>query len=219
MRKKQETLVLFPETVTITRKFSDAQFGTLMRAAFSYRFSGEVYSGDDSAVDVAFQAIAGQIDRYQEFCRKQANNAKGSEGQPSAANERQTQPQESESAPSDPPYPYPCPSPYPYPIQESKADKPPTHPRFSPPSVKDVAVYCQEKGFMIDPERFVDYYSSVGWKVGRNPMKDWKAAVRTWVRKASPLPATPESKNCGYVLASQEDPWETAVKQQGANYV
>ncbi|MBQ6670217.1 MAG: hypothetical protein IJM80_01140, partial [Firmicutes bacterium] len=37
-------------------------------------------------------------------------------------------------------------------------------------------------GYSIDPERFIDYYDANGWKVGRNPMKDWKAAVRTWVR-------------------------------------
>lgn len=68
-RPKQETLTLFPEIVSITRKFSDAQFGALMRAAFAYRFGGETYSGDDPAVDVAFQTVAGQIDRYIEICK------------------------------------------------------------------------------------------------------------------------------------------------------
>ena len=114
-RKKQETLVLFPEVATITRKFSDAQFGVLMRAVFSYRFDGEVYSGDDAAVDVAFQSIVGQVERYREFCQKQSNNAKGGEVQPSTANDSQTQPRENEGVPSDLPYPYPCPSPYPSP--------------------------------------------------------------------------------------------------------
>ena len=84
-RKKQETLVLFPEVMAITRKFSDEQFGILMRAAFSYRFAGEVYSGDDVAVDVAFQAVASQIDRYQEFCNTLSNNAKCSNGKQSTA--------------------------------------------------------------------------------------------------------------------------------------
>ena len=63
-RKKQETLVLFPELVSITRKFTDEQFGILMRAAFSYRFTGEVYGGEDMAIEVAFQTVANQIDRY-----------------------------------------------------------------------------------------------------------------------------------------------------------
>ena len=70
--------------------------------------------------------------------------------------------------------------------KESVADKPPTRHRFSPPSVEDVREYCKEKGYNVDPERFVDYYISNGWKVGRNPMKDWKAAVRSWERKEKP---------------------------------
>lgn len=104
-------------------------------------------------------------------------------------------------------------------IRESKADKPPTRQRFSPPSVEDVATYCHEKGYTIDPGRFVDYYASVGWKVGKNPMRDWKAAVRAWARKDNPKPATPELKNCGYVLAPSEDPFEVAMRQREAGYV
>ena len=65
-------------------------------------------------------------------------------------------------------------------------DKPPTRHQFSPPSVDDVRAYCAEKDYHVDPERFVDYYTSNGWKVGRNPMKDWKAALRSWERKEKP---------------------------------
>lgn len=54
--------------------------------------------------------------------------------------------------------------------------------RFIPPTVDEVAVYCQERGNGLDPETFVDFYASKGWMVGKNPMKDWKAAVRTWER-------------------------------------
>ena len=67
-------------------------------------------------------------------------------------------------------------------LEESDADKPPRT-RFKPPTVEDVREYCSEKGYHVDAERFVDFYTSNGWKVGRNPMKDWKAAVRTWEKK------------------------------------
>ena len=63
------------------------------------------------------------------------------------------------------------------------ADKPPSRHRFSPPTVDDVREYCTENGFHVDADRFVDFYTSNGWKVGRNPMKDWKSAVRSWNRK------------------------------------
>ena len=65
-------------------------------------------------------------------------------------------------------------------IEISAAQKKPT--RFTPPSVEDVSQYCKERGNNVNAERFVDYYTANGWKVGKNPMKDWKAAVRTWER-------------------------------------
>lgn len=52
--------------------------------------------------------------------------------------------------------------------------------RFAPPSLEEVQAYCQERNNSVDPQRFLDHYESNGWMVGRNKMKDWKAAVRTW---------------------------------------
>lgn len=54
--------------------------------------------------------------------------------------------------------------------------------RFIKPSVNDIADYCNNNNYNIDAERFYDYYESKGWKVGKAPMKDWKAAVRMWNR-------------------------------------
>ena len=59
--------------------------------------------------------------------------------------------------------------------------------RFVKPTLDEVANYIQErKSFkIVDAARFYDYYSSNGWKVGKNPMKDWKAAVRTWEKNST----------------------------------
>lgn len=95
---------------------------------------------------------------------------------------------------------------------QTVAGKPRTNKKFTIPSVRDVEGYCRENGYAVDAERFVDYYSAVGWKVGKNPMRDWQAAVRTWVRKDSPAPAAPQDDHCGYVLAPLEDPWEVAMR-------
>lgn len=54
--------------------------------------------------------------------------------------------------------------------------------RFTPPTLDEVKEYCSERKNNIDAQRFIDYYTANGWKVGRNSMKDWKAAVRTWER-------------------------------------
>lgn len=51
---------------------------------------------------------------------------------------------------------------------------------FVPPTVEMVEEYCKERGNVIDPEMFVAYYDSIGWVRGKYPMKDWKAAVRSW---------------------------------------
>lgn len=51
---------------------------------------------------------------------------------------------------------------------------------FSPPTLQDIREYCIERNNTVDPETFFDFYESKGWMVGKNKMKDWKAAVRTW---------------------------------------
>ena len=99
--------------------------------------------------------------------------------------------------------------------EPAQSAKPPARTRFSPPSVQEIEDYCTEKGFLLDAERFVDYYASIGWRVGKNPMKDWRAAVRTWVKKDTPKP---EPENCGYVLAPAEDPFEVAMRKREAGY-
>ena len=54
--------------------------------------------------------------------------------------------------------------------------------RFKKPTLEEIKQYCDEKHCAIDTQRFYDYYESNGWKVGKNPMKDWKATVRNWAR-------------------------------------
>ena len=57
--------------------------------------------------------------------------------------------------------------------------------RFIPPTLEDIKAYCEEKGYKLDYDRFIDYYTSNGWMVGKNKMKDWRACVRNWARKDS----------------------------------
>jgi len=78
--------------------------------------------------------------------------------------------------------------------------------RFIKPSVEEIAQYCKQRGNGIDPQAFWDFYESNGWKVGRNPMKDWKAAVRTWERRpqygnGQPAPKRKPKSNLPYLDA------------------
>ena len=76
-------------------------------------------------------------------------------------------------------------------ICEDKPSQPKTTTKFIEPTVKEVTDYCIEQGYTTDAEKFVDYYSAKGWLVGKNKMKDWKAALRMWERnsKKSPKPS------------------------------
>jgi hypothetical protein len=52
--------------------------------------------------------------------------------------------------------------------------------RFTRPSLAEISAYCRERNNAVDPQRFLDYYDANGWRVGKNPMRNWQAAVRNW---------------------------------------
>lgn len=78
--------------------------------------------------------------------------------------------------------------------------------RFVKPTIEEVADYCNERNNSVDAEKFYDYYSSNGWKVGKNAMKDWKASVRTWEKNNTQEQKTSQPKQ---VLTS----WQQARQQ------
>lgn len=51
---------------------------------------------------------------------------------------------------------------------------------FTKPTLEEVKNYCEERNNGINPEHFIDFYESKNWMIGKNKMKDWKAAIRTW---------------------------------------
>jgi len=66
-------------------------------------------------------------------------------------------------------------------LTEPKEEKKEKRKRFTPPTVDEVRAYCEERHNNIDAERFINYYETNGWVQGKGkPIKDWKAAVRTW---------------------------------------
>ena len=68
---------------------------------------------------------------------------------------------------------------------DNTADKPQ---RFIAPTAEEVAAYCRERNNNVDPQSFIDFYDSKGWMIGKNKMKDWKAAVRTWEKRDAEKP-------------------------------
>ena len=67
-------------------------------------------------------------------------------------------------------------------LEENIPANNPKRKRFVKPTLSEIEQYCIERNNNVNAEQFFDYYESNGWKVGKNSMKDWKAAVRTWER-------------------------------------
>lgn len=78
-------------------------------------------------------------------------------------------------------------------IKEIDKEKPS---RFYPPTLEDIKNYCDERNNKVNAEGFFDFYTSKGWMIGKNKMKDWKSAIRTWERKQKEEGGTnePQSK-------------------------
>lgn len=92
---------------------------------------------------------------------------------------------------------------------ESESEAENAHPRekrkrFAPPTVEEVTAYCQEKGLKVEATTFVDHYDSNGWMVGKSPMRDWRAACRTWSSREQ-KPATKPAKTVREQAYSQRE--------------
>lgn len=65
-------------------------------------------------------------------------------------------------------------------IKEINKEKISTATKFQPPTLEEIQTYCQQRQNNINPEQFLNFYTAKGWMMGKNKMKDWQAAVRTW---------------------------------------
>ena len=88
--------------------------------------------------------------------------------------------------------------------------------RFIKPTLEELSEYCEERSNTVDPQRFLDYYEANGWRVGKNPMKDWKAAIRTWEKNE--IPRQSASQPMSYqdqAAARRQASYEEAMKAVG----
>lgn len=84
-----------------------------------------------------------------------------------------------------------------------------TRERFIKPTIKEVTAYVIEKGYTFNPQAFYDYYEANGWRVGKNPMKKWKAACANWQRMEQTI--KPNNNGTGFTNAHPSD--EQVVRQ------
>jgi len=72
------------------------------------------------------------------------------------------------------------------------------------PTLEEVVDYCKERGSKVDAQAWYDYYTANGWKVGKNPMKDWQAAVRTWERNGVGAAKAKAVRGDNFIGATEE---------------
>ena len=197
MAAEKKSFVLYHDIRTPLELLTDEQRGKLFLALLNYSEYGEL-PDFDGALLMAFAFIRTSLDRDAEaWAEKRAKRtAAGRNGGLAkvanasiASDTKQSQAKLAVNVPVPVNVPVNVPAPVNVNLSTTTsggrgtADKPPRAARFTPPTVDEVKVYCQERGSSVDPEKFVDFYSANGWKQGRNkPIVDWKAAVRTWER-------------------------------------
>ena len=208
-RRKQETLVLFPDLFEGTAKLTDAQFGALIRGVFRYRFEDQLPEFTDPMVDMAFAFMKPQIDRYRQICQTNRENRQISTNSPKedTVQGNATESQETEENPTHTHthnhthtqnHTQNHTHTQSHTQKEKGAAKPPG--KNIPPTLEEVKQYCQKRSICIDPQRFIDYYTANGWMVGRTKMKDWHAALRTWNTKEKPDGKT--ENTCNWVVGT-----------------
>lgn len=157
---KKYVPVFFDWTET-TMDLDQAQKGNLIDAIVDYASDRRTYDeiiGSLSGVErVAFRFMKGQVDRNDEIS---AARSRAGSNKPEQTPTKDNKPEQT----------------------PTKQAKEPVK-RFVPPTLEEVTAYCRERQNGVDPQHFIDFYTSKGWKVGNQSMKDWKACVRTWEQR------------------------------------
>lgn len=186
---------------------SDGELGRLFRALLEYSASGKVpeLNGRES---VAFDFMSANIDRdaesYKDTCnRNRENISKRYERIRANTTVYETYQEKEELLKKD--------------ISNEISKKSTRQKKFVPPTVEEVAAYCLERKNKVDAAYFVDHYTSNGWKVGKQNMKDWKAAVRTWEKNGYSQPGKKqdavEPKGYSFDLEEYEKSHKYAVPE------
>lgn len=176
----------FPKLTSTVAKVPEEQRGAFLWALAQY---GTYGIEPDLAwpLDAIFESLCDDIDnskRSMEYGRRggRGNKKAASENEEPANEETQSTLSETEKGGLEEPEAKPN--------QTKPYHTKPNHrevKRFRKPTADEVSDFAAEIGCpTFDAQHLIDYYESNGWKVGRNPMKDWKATVRNWVRKDKP---------------------------------
>ena len=185
----KKSFVMYESWGAAIEKMNNEQAGELIKAIYAFQKNPDVVP-EDPAIAFVFEIIKQKLEednkRYEEVCAARSEaGKKGGRPKANASDKKQMVSEESKKSK--------C-----FSEKAKKADNDNEYDndlkentlegvkekRFAPPTLQEVKDYCLKMGYThVDAERFIDYYTSNGWMVGKNRMKDWKAAVRNWDRR------------------------------------
>ena len=183
----KKSFVMYESWGTAIEKMSNEQAGELIKAIYAYQKDPDA-APKDPALAFVFELIKQQLDadsqRYKEACAARSEaGKKGGRPKANASDKKQMVSEESKKSKCFSEKAKKADNEYDNDVKENTLEGV-KEKRFAPPTLQEVKDYCLKMGYThVDAERFIDYYTSNGWMVGKNRMKDWKAAVRNWDRR------------------------------------
>lgn len=207
--EKKNSFVLYTEFYEVMKDLTDAQIGKLHRAIYIYQLEGKVIDLDP-ALAMAFKFVKVQLDKnqlkWEEQKNKRSDAGKKHKGNQYTKMEQMEQVFQNgtngtngtdnvnvdvnvdvngnvdvnNKKEKD---------------KKEKVAEPP-HTKFIKPTKEELTNFAKENNLRTDiMDKFLDYYEANGWKVGRNPMKNWKASYRNWCRNNYDTPNNKGSSN------------------------
>ena len=183
----KKSFVMYESWGAAIEKMSNEQAGELIKAIYAYQKDPDAVP-EDPALAFVFELIKQQLDadsqRYKEACAARTEaGKKGGRPKANASDKKQMVSEESKKSKCFSEKAKKADNEYDNDLKENTIDGV-KEKRFAPPTLENVSEYCREMGYTnVDAARFIDFYTSNGWMVGKNRMKDWKAAVRNWDRR------------------------------------
>ena len=183
----KKSFVMYESWGTAIEKMSNEQAGELIKAIYAYQKDPDA-APKDPALAFVFELIKQQLDadsqRYKEACAARSEaGKKGGRPKANASDKKQMVSEESKKSKCFSEKAKKADNEYDNDLKENTLEGV-KEKRFAPPTLQEVKDYCLKMGYThVDAERFIDYYTSNGWMVGKNRMKDWKAADRNWDRR------------------------------------
>ena len=180
----KDSFIIFTESREMVAELNEIQKAALLDALFSYAEDEEV-SLPDGETRLVFISMRQKIDaanqRYEDKCaRNRENGAKG--GRKPNGSEKTERLSEKPNG-FEKTLPEPDPDIEPDNKRKTPAESKEKRKRFVPPTVEEVEAYADEKGLRVDPARFVAFYESKNWMVGKNKMTSWHAALSGWAAR------------------------------------